>query len=361
MHYLRWAKLHTPARYELTPSGVPPVRLHDIRAESLSISLEHNTAYGDPDLIEAIAKLYDVAAAEVVVVPGASSANFIALAAAAKHGECVMVEQPTYDPFEHVSRFLGFDIIPIERRASQGFGIGLDEIEAGLRRGARALMLSNLHNPSGQLLTSETIEQIAALCARANATVIVDEAYLDGVCLTGHGPRWTAATLADNVVSTSSLTKVYGLGGLRIGWLIANPEFAERGRYIMDLLSVVNAVPAMSLALCALSKLQDLEERYQRFYEEGQVVYRRWLAGEHLVRGYENLGAMFECVRLSDGISADRFNELLVTEYDTQVVPGRFFGLDDHIRLSIALPAADLTEALSRVSEALRRLLDRPG
>ena len=129
MHYLRWAKLHTPAGYELTPSGVPPVRLHDICAESPSISLEHNTAYGDPDLIEAIAKLYDVPADEVVVVPGTSSANFIALAAAAKHGECVMVEHPTYDPFEHVSRFLGFDTIPLERRANKEFSVGLDEID----------------------------------------------------------------------------------------------------------------------------------------------------------------------------------------------------------------------------------------
>lgn len=134
MHYLHWAKVHSTARYELTGSGVPPARRADLGGGPPPVSLEAEGAYGDPELIEAISKLYGIAPESVVPVPGASSANFIALATAVEHGACVMVECPAYDPLQRVSRFLGLKIIPIERRACVGFDVSLDEIESGVRQ-----------------------------------------------------------------------------------------------------------------------------------------------------------------------------------------------------------------------------------
>ncbi|GAG06919.1 unnamed protein product, partial [marine sediment metagenome] len=196
-------------------------------------------------------------------------------------------------------------------------------------------------------------------CRGAGATLIVDEVYLDAAHLNGKQPLWTAASVADNVIATNSLTKVYGLGGLRMGWLLTNPELAERARSIMDLLSVNNAAPASMLALRAFAQINRLEERFRRIYREGQPAFRRWLAGQSLLTGYPNHGAVFECLRLPEGLSSVRLNELLVAEYETQVVPGRFLGLDDHIRISLTLPENELLTALSRVSEAVGRLVSR--
>lgn len=358
MHYLRWFKVHPPARYELTGSGVPAVSPTDLDADSLPVSLEVNGAYGDPDLLEAIAKLYGVRPQSVVPVPGTSSANFIALAASAEHGSCVMIEHPCYDPLVRAASFLGLKVMPLQRRPELSFEVRIEQLEAGLRSGVRAVVITNLHNPSGQLLWPDIISQIARLCARVDATLVVDEVYLDAACITGRGSRWTAAALADNVIATNSLTKVYGLGGLRAGWLLADAELAERARDVMDVLSVNNAAPATALARHALARLTILEERYRRFCREGQPFFRQWLADEPLIGGYQSFGAVFECVRLPDGVEADRLSELLAREFDTQVVPGRFFGLDGHIRLSIALPTAELTEALSRISKALRQLVE---
>ncbi len=326
----------------------------------LPADLEVKGTYGDPDLICQIAELYGCPREGVVPVPGASSANFIALSTLLESGAAVMLEHPTYDPFSRVASFLGFRIIPIQRPPTEGFDVRVDYIEAGLRHGPRAVVLTNLHNPSGRLLSQEKIRQIAQVCARVNATLIVDEVYLDAVHLTRRRGRWTSAVVAPNVIATCSLTKVYGLGGLRCGWLVAAPSVADQARAVMDLLSVDNAAPATALALHAFSELGPLEARYRRFYDEGQPLFRRWLAQEPLLRGYSSFGALFECIRLPDGITGESLNDHLVSQYDTQVVPGGFFGLSDHIRLSIALPAPDLAEALSRISEATRDLLEHP-
>ncbi len=352
MDYLRWAKTHRRARYELTGSGVPPARPTDL-GETLPVSLEGQGAYGHPRLIEAIAELYSVDAEAIVPVPGTSSANFMAMAATMRHGECVMLERPIYQPLQRVAHFLGLRAISLPRLAEGGFDIGIAAFEAGLEHGPRAVMVTNLHNPGGCRMSKDCVAGLADRCARVNATLIVDEVYLDAAHLTGDGPRWTAASLADNVVSTSSLTKIYGLGTLRTGWLIGSPSIVERAREIMDLLSVENAAPSTALALCALSNLKALEERYRVFHSTGQEVFGHWLAGESRVTKYPNCGALFECLRLPQGVDTNRFCDVLLNEFDTQVVNGRFFGLRDHIRISTALEAGDLSEALSRLSAAL--------
>ena len=356
LHYLRWAKVHSLVGYELTGSGVPHAQHHDFEAEAASVSLEVQGTYGDPGLIEALSKRYGCHPEGVVPVPGANSANFIALAAAVDRGMYVAVERPGYDPIERAASLLGLRIIPLMRRPECDFSVAVGDVQSVLSRGARAVVLTNLHNPSGQLLRPEVIAEIAASCRTAGATLIVDEVYLDGNHLVLGQPLWTAASVADNVIAINSLTKVYGLGGLRVGWLMTNPDLAERARSVMDVLSVNNAAPSASLALAVLENIERLEGRYRRFYEKGRAVYGEWLAGEPLVTGYDSCGALFECVKLPDGITGDGVNDLLVAEYDTQVVPGRFFGLDDHFRISLAVPPAELNEGLARISRALARL-----
>ncbi len=355
--FLRWAKLHKPVRFDLTASGVPHVRPREL-GMPVSVALEVKGAHGDPDLIDTVAKLYGVDPAGIVPVPGTSTANLIALALGASHGLSVLLEEPGYEPLRRAGSFPGLKVVPTARRYDRGFAVDFAEIDAELRHGAVALTITNLHNPTGAMMSAETVTELASLCARENATLIVDEVYLDAAALIGGGSRWTAAALGDNVVATGSLTKVYGLGGLRVGWIMASEETAGRARDLMDLLSVDLAAPASSLAILAFSKLGAMEARYRGFHSAGHSVFRCWMEKETLVQGYSNHGALFEWLRLPRGVTGVRLNEVLVSDYDTQAVPGSFFGADDHIRLSIAVPAPDLREALSRISEALTKLVD---
>lgn len=356
MDYLRWAKVHQPVRYELTASGVPPVRHDGLPGPSPDVSLEVHGSYGDPEILEALATRYGIASEGIVPVPGASSANFIALATAVSHGDTILMEEPVYQPIRRVAEFFDCTVIPVMRRPEALFQPNLQAIEARLTHGVSALVLTNLHNPSGQLLSQSSLATLAERCRATGAKLIVDEVYLDGALLTAGRAPWTAGGLSSSVIAINSLTKVYGLGGLRVGWILTDPVLAERARTIMDLLSVNNAAPSAAFARHAFAHMDHLEARYRRFFHQGQPVFRRWLEGEPLVQGYPSHGALFELVRLPKGVSSRRLNEHLVARYETQVVPGQFFNLDDHIRLSIALPPDDLAEALFRVSSALADL-----
>jgi len=197
---------------------------------------------------------------------------------------------------------------------------------------------------------------LAELCRRYEAKLIVDEVYLDAVHLTQSTPRWTAANLGEHVVTTNSLTKVYGLGGLRMGWIIAAPALIERLQGILDAVNPCNATPSESLALRAFERIDTIEEKFRAAYTAGRQVYTEWLAGEDRVTGYPSFGALFECVRLPRGVSSGALNDLLGAKFDTQVVPGAFFEMDDHVRISLTPEPPLLCEGLNRLSTALDQL-----
>lgn len=359
--YMTWAKRHRPVRYELTASGVPGAGLDDIGATVADVTLQTQGTYGDPSLIQAIARRYGFDPDGVVPVPGASSGIFMALAVAADRGGAAAVEEPVYEPVRRAAEFLDLTIIPLPRRPADGFALDPAALESAVRAGARCVALTNLHNPSAALIDRDAMTAVARACESAGATLTVDEVYLDfeHVCL--GRPRWTAAALGDGVLAINSLTKVYGLSGLRIGWLLTSPRLARRARRLMDYLSVNNAAPSMSLARRAFDRIERLEARTRALYQAGAAVYRPWLSRQRRLRGYEDHGAIFTCLRLPAGVTAGALNNLLVREYATRVTPGEFFNLPDHVRLSIAHPPEDLAAALENISDAVERLSTNAG
>ncbi|MEK6675218.1 MAG: pyridoxal phosphate-dependent aminotransferase [Planctomycetota bacterium] len=357
LEYMNWSKTHQRVRYELTESGVPHAPATDIAFDpSVPAPLEVRGTYGDPELIAAIAARYHHPEDDVVPVPGASSANFIAVAAAVKPGDRILIEEPVYEPLALIAKFLHLQIQFLARRPEEGFRINLDRLDKDLFQGAKAVVLTNLHNPSAQYISPDEMAAISQRCLEMGAKLIVGEVYLDAVHIVKGTPLWTAAHFGDHVLATNSLTKVYGLSGIRIGWLLTGPELAEQARRIMDLLSVNNAAPSSALAIQAFQNMERLEERYRGLYSAGRPVFADWLEREPRVAGYPNHGAIFECVRLLGGVKAARLCEFLAQEFDTRVTPGDFFQLDDHVRLRTAVPPEDLVEALSRISQALRRV-----
>jgi aspartate/methionine/tyrosine aminotransferase len=188
---------------------------------------------------------------------------------------------------------------------------------------------------------------------RAGAWLIIDEVYLDYMHANRGGELRTAASLGPHVIATSSLTKVYGLGGLRAGWLMSSPEITERVRDAMDHMMVNNASPSMNLAIRALENADRLCDRTRRIYETGRPIVERWLRSRPDLTCAGDDGAVFVFITLPDGVDDRHVLELLVSKYDTVVVPGSFFGAPGHIRVSFILPESDQTEALDRLGRAI--------
>ena len=246
--YTHTAKLLPAAPFDLTSSAVRAVSLRDLPVNLEELELSAGAPYGDPLLIERLARRAGVSAACVVPTIGTSLANHLALSALFDPGDEVLIEQPTYDPLLHTARLLGAVVRRFPRRAENCFAIDPDDVRRAITPRTRVIALCNLHNPTSagiELASSQSglqsglqsgaqpvLRAIGESAANAGARVLVDEVYREA--LWGES-RHHALSLGEQFVVTTSLTKAYGLGALRCGWILAEPELAERIRRMQDL------------------------------------------------------------------------------------------------------------------------------
>ncbi|HEX8213263.1 MAG TPA: pyridoxal phosphate-dependent aminotransferase [Longimicrobium sp.] len=356
--YLRWAKTRPPARFDLTSSGVPYLPLHELAVSIDDLEISGTGAYGYAPLQQAIAARYRVDVSCVASAMGASMANLLALAAVVRPGDEVLIEHPTYEPLIAAARWLGAEVRSFARRADDGFRLDPAEVERRMTDRTRAVVVTNLHNPSSALAEDDTLRQIGEIAARTGARVIMDEVYLDA--LWEPAPR-TSFHLGETFIATNSLTKVYGLNGLRCGWILAAPEIVERAWRQTELFNNIGVHAAERLSLAAFQKLDAIALRSRALLDANAAVLNEFYAAHagHLVVSPHAHGTVsFPRLRTGD---ADALCDLLAARYDTAVVPGRFFGVSDHLRIGLGVEPATFREGLERVGNALNGRSHRAG
>src|SRR5215213_7463655 len=146
--YMQWAKLRSTARFNLATSGMPNLKMRDLRVSIEDLEISYGV-YGYPPLKEAIAKRYDVPFDSVVTSAGTTFANHLAMAALINPGDEVLVEHPVYEPMLALIHYLGADVKRFARTFENGFRISPDEVEQLATPNTRLIVLTNLHNPTG--------------------------------------------------------------------------------------------------------------------------------------------------------------------------------------------------------------------
>ena len=201
-------------------------------------------------------------------------------------------------------------------------------------------MITNLHNPTSVLTPESVLREIGEIARSVGALVLVDEVYLDAVY--DDTPR-TSFHLGSEFVVTSSLTKIYGVSGLRCGWILAQPDLAWKMRRLNDLYSATPVHPGELLSVAAFQHLDLLRERARRIVDADRKLLRDFLkATIKPFCGFDTSGARHhshDC-RVGD---ADAFLERLRSEFDTSAVPGRFFEMPDHFRIGMGFRLVPVT------------------
>jgi len=346
--YMHWAKFKEPVRYQLTGSEVPHFRMDSFPIGLADLDLDGASHPSYRPLREAIAGRYGVLVDQVVAADGTSMANFLAMAALISPGDEILVEQPTYELLLGAASFLGARIKRFERKAEDAFRLDARKVRDVISDRTRLIVITNLHNPSSALASEDELQSIGDLAASVGARVLVDEVYLDSAV----PPRQSAAHLGTVFVCTNSLTKVYGLSGLRCGWILAEPDLAERMWRLNDLFGVNQAHAAERLACIALEQIDAVIGDTRSMLEGNR---ERW---NGFVRSRDDV----ECMPANHGITAfprwaggdtERLDERLRGQYDTAVVPGRWFEMPDHFRVGFGLDADDFEAGLRRLGLAL--------
>jgi aspartate/methionine/tyrosine aminotransferase len=348
--YIEWAKLSAATRFNLAASGVQGVPLSELPMKLSDLELSAPGSYGYPPLLERLARRYGVSTKNLAGAIGTSMANYLAMSAVLEPRDEVIIEQPTYDPMVEAARYLGAEIKRLPRRPENGFQVRIEDLEKIVSKKTRLVVLTNLHNPSGVLLEEETLQGIGQVALGVGARVLVDEVYLE---LLFDRPQRSAIHLGDHFIVTSSLTKAYGLSGLRCGWILAAPELVERMWHHNDLFGNIPAHITDRLSVIALDHLDTIRARAKSLLEANWKLLDRFLAERPELDVARPLGGtiIFPQVPGGDG---DAFCKLLREKYETSVVPGRFFEMPDRIRIGIGNGSEEVEEGLRRVGLALK-------
>ena len=347
--YMEWAKTRPSARFDLAISNVLACSLSDLpgAADALALTGANDNGYGP--LVEAIAARYGVVRDQVTTAQGASGANFLVFAALLEAGDDVLMERPGYDPLMGAPRLLGANVVRFDRPFEADFALDPERIARAMTPRTKLIIVTSPHNPTGAIVDESTLKEVGRIAAARGAHVLVDEVYLDSTG-TSIGP---AATLGETFISTSSLTKSYGLAGLRCGWILSSAAIAERIRRARDVVDGTGSIVAERLSVLAFTHLDTLMARTRSLLGVNWPLMKAFLESrsdlEYVLPG----GGTVAFPRIRGAADATPFAERLLTERETAIVPGRFFDAPAHFRVGFSGATESLRVGLARLDAAL--------
>jgi len=359
----RWQSHHeNRVEYNLAESGVQPLSL----AELLEISgvdpsdtvLGYGHTDGSPALRERIAALYPGAGAtNVVATVGSAEANFLALWRLVEPGDRVVVVRPAYEQTTGLAVGLGAHLETVWLEARRGWHFAPGAAAAAIRDDTRLVVVTNPNNPTGQVLGGPAIEEIVRAAERVGAWILADEVYAGGE-LSG------AATASlwgrtERVLVSASLSKAYGLPGLRLGWLVAPGEFREDLWARKDYTTIAPSPLSDRLGAVALEPRVRgaLLERGRKILRDNLALLEDWVAGHDAILDlHAPTAGAIAFPRYDLPIGSTELAERLLAEHSVLIVPGDQFGIDGHFRIGYGYTDPPLEAGLQRLSALLEKL-----
>jgi aspartate/methionine/tyrosine aminotransferase len=351
-NYMNWAKTQSRAPFNLATSGLDNLELSELNVTLDDLALTGTSGYGYPPLLKAIAKRMNVGTDSIITATGTSLANHLAMAAVVNPGDEVLIEQPTYEPLLALARYLGAKIRRFQRRFEDGFAVLPDEIEKNISPLTRLIVITNHHNPSGVLTDEKSLREVGELAQRVNARVLVDEVYQESM-FDLRPP--TSLHLGPQFIATSSLTKAFGLSGLRCGWIVAEPGLAREIWLLNDLFGVNAAHPAERLSICAFAQLERISGQARSRIDTNRALLNEFLDTRDDLETVRTDSGTTMFPRVRQG-SAESLCRLLREKYETSVVPGSYFEMPAHFRVGLGGSTETLAVGLQRLGSALDEL-----
>ncbi len=356
----RWQSTHeNRVGFNLSESGVHPLTLRELldlagQATIDDTPIGYGQSNGSDTLREEIAALYQGATeANVVVMNGSAEANFAAVWQLVEPGDDVAMVLPAYMQTHGLAEMIGAHVHPIRLREEAGWQPAEEEIAAAIVAGTKLVIVTNPSNPTGAVLSMQARRALVQAAARTGAWILADEVYTGAELSGPETPSlWTEY---DRVVATGSLSKAYGLPGLRVGWAVAPADMAARLWARSDYTTISTGALTDRLATLALDPLvrPRILDRTRSILNRSLAVLEHWMEEAGVFR-YRAPDAGAICwTRYALPVSSSELAERLRVEQSVLVVPGEQFGMDGYLRIGYGLLEDDLRAALDRVRTTL--------
>ena len=357
----RWQSTYEHrVRFNLSESGVHPLtvrELLELAASDLNVGdvrLGYAQSNGSDELRALIAADYPGATdTSVLVTVGGAEANFASFWHLFESTRKAAVVVPTYGQVPGLVSSFGGDLKPVRLLEEEGWQPDLDALADALADGARFVLVTNPNNPTGAVLTTASMDGIVELTGRHDAWILADEVYQGAEVGESRTPSFWGRH--DRVLVTNSLSKAYGLPGLRLGWIVGPEDHIAALWGRTDYSTICPASLSDALACVALEPTTRarIRERTHGIVRKNLALLEEWMQAQEGRFRYRPPDAGAICFAHYDApVNSSEFAEKLRVEKDVLVVPGDHFGTDEFVRIGFGNPAGELLEALERVGEA---------
>lgn len=344
-------------KYNLSESSIADQTLGTLGLQIPDLKLLYNEHKGSSRLRELIVKGNDsLDKDDVLITGGAAGALFIISTSQLSPGDHLVVVRPNYATNLETPRAIGCDISFIDLRFENGFHHDISAIRSALRPNTKLISVTCPHNPTGTMISRQVLDELVDLAKQARCLLLVDETYGDIT----YGTRLPiAASLGDHVLSVASMSKSYGIPGIRIGWVITkNRELQKTFLAAKEQISISGSVIDEWIAEQVLGRREEVLEVTIKEMEVRRAIVEAWVQQEELVEWVKPHGGVvcFPRVKKEPEGGMAAFYERLLHKYGTYVGPGHWFEQPDtHFRVGYGWPTKEELEAgLKAISLALR-------
>lgn len=343
-------------RYNLSESSVADLSIEDIGLLNANIKLAYTDHKGKPELRQLIALQYpNVEAAEVLLTCGAAAALFMVNSLLLSAADHLIVVHPNYATNIEVPKAIGCKISYVNVHIENKWKLDIPAIAAAITSQTKLISITSPHNPTGMVLSEDELRKIIQLAEEKNIYLLVDETYRD-ICF--DTPYPLAASISKKVISISSLSKAYGLPGLRIGWLVTKDNHLfEKLLAAKEMIYITNSVLDEEACFSFLQKKEYWKNKINNAAVENLEIVKTWLAAEQRIEYVLPEGGVvfFPAIKKDLAIDYDLFYQQLFSKYGTMVGPGHWFNMSDRfMRIGFAWIEKDtLRNGLANISSCL--------
>lgn len=355
---------------DIAESGILPMSLDDIyhlvpsdvgaRLERAlhGTTLGYSEARGSIELRTSLANTYARATADdIFVTTGAIEANFLLFNTLLEPGDHVVAVSPAYQQLHSVPRALGADVDLWSVVQEDGFAYDLDQLEALVRDDTKLIVINSPHNSTGAMLDADQLQQVIAIADRVGAWILSDEAYR---WLEHPGGAKLPAPLHDSydrAISVGTVSKPFGVPGLRIGWFAANSEIAARAWSIRDYVSLSPAKMSDMIARVVIDEREHILPRNDQIITENLATANDFFErNADLVSWTPPRAGLLAMLRYNLDIPSKELSDRLASEVRVMLAPGSSFGIEHHLRIGIGQRQDIFAEGLRRTERFMRLL-----
>ncbi len=340
----------------LTESSVRDMNIKDLGIKIEDLILCYGDHSGIPELREVIAQNYkNVGANNILVTTGACLALFIVNATLLNDGDRILVINPNYATNIEVPKSLGFNIDLFTLTFEEKFTIDVDKLESMVKPSTRLISITYPHNPTGAMIDENTLRAIIEIAEKHDSHLLVDETYRE---LTMGKLLPQAASLSDRTVSVESVSKAFGIPGIRIGWLATqSAELKEKFLAAKEQVCICSSVVDEEIALRVLKRQEETLKEIKEYNKKAFGIICDWFENQNDVEWIKPKGGVVCFPRIKPNIKLDieKFYSILNDKYGTYVGPGRWFGHDDrYFRIGYAWPLEqELKDGLQSITKSI--------